>query len=303
MKDKFSGIISSDAEKINKILEDHALLRCGDSPKDRATAAEVYALSAGGKRIRPVLAVEFYRLFSGEKEPPEYVYEAACALEITHTFSLIHDDMPEMDDDDMRRGKPSTHVAFGCAEALLAGDGLAILPYELLSDIALRGDISPDTAVRLINILSQNAGNSGMIAGQMLDLWSEERTDIGEEFLTEMSFLKTGCMLIASCLFGAVMAGATPEQEQSAAIYAKNVGLGFQIIDDVLDVTADPATLGKPVKSDIGRHKPTFADIYGTDGARQKAEALSEAAAHELEKYPGSELLREFALSLASRNK
>lgn len=305
MNKEYLDIISSDTVKINGFI-----LRCPklafkkDLPEDRVLEAENYALSVGGKRIRPVLAVEFYRLFSGCEEIPDYVYEAACVLEMTHTFSLIHDDMPEMDDDELRRGMPATHVKFGTDVGLLAGDGLAIQPYEILSQLAIDGKISADTALRLINVLAQSAGNRGMIAGQMLDLWSENRAEsVDGEFLKKMSDFKTGCLLKASCLFGAIMADADGEGIERAGRYAENVGLAFQIVDDVLDVTSTPETLGKPVLSDKGRKKPTFADVLGIDGALCEARRLSALAAGELEKYPRSDLLREFALSLAERKK
>ena len=305
MNKEYLDIISSDTVKINGFI-----LRCPqlafkkDLPEDRVLEAENYALSVGGKRIRPVMAVEFYRLFSGCEEIPDYVYEAACVLEMTHTFSLIHDDMPEMDDDELRRGMPATHVKFGTDVGLLAGDGLAIQPYEILSQLAIDGKISADTALRLINVLAQSAGNRGMIAGQMLDLWSENRAEsVDGEFLKKMSDFKTGCLLKASCLFGAIMADADGEGIERAGRYAENVGLAFQIVDDVLDVTSTPETLGKPVLSDKGRKKPTFADVLGIDGALCEARRLSALAAGELEKYPRSDLLREFALSLAERKK
>ena len=305
MNKEYEAVISSETAKINAFLGSCAQLESSDgSHWETVLEAEKYALSAGGKRIRPLLAVEFYKLFSGTDSAPDFVYEAAVTLEMTHTFSLIHDDMPEMDDDDLRRGKPATHVKFGTATGLLAGDGLAILPYEILADMALGGRLDPLTAVKLTKLLSANAGNRGMIAGQMLDLWSEERADaVNEDFLKEMSGFKTGCLLTASCLFGAVLAGADDERCRSAEIYAKKVGLAFQIVDDVLDVTSSPEELGKPTGSDSGREKPTFYDILGEDGALREAERLSAEAAAELEKYPGSGLLREFALSLAKRKK
>lgn len=305
MNELYSKIITFDAEKINGCLKSCPQLQVVESsPWEEVLEAESYALSAGGKRIRPVLAVEFYKLFSGQSEAPDWVYEASCALEMTHTFSLIHDDMPEMDNDDLRRGRPATHIKYGNAVGLLAGDGLAILPYEILSQMALDGKISAETAVKLINLLANGAGNKGMIAGQMLDLWSEERTDgIDEAFLRKMSGLKTGCLLMASCLFGGVLAGADEKMLKNAEIYAKNVGLAFQIVDDILDVTSDTETLGKPVGSDMDRKKPTFADILGIVGAKEEAVRLSKAAAEALSPYPGSGLLREFALSLAVRKK
>lgn len=305
MNKLYADIIAAEAERINEFLANCPQLEIAEnSPWERVLEAEKYALSAGGKRIRPVLAVEFYKLFSGSDIAPDYVCEAACTLEQTHTFSLIHDDMPEMDNDDLRRGKPATHIAYGNAAGLLAGDGLAILPYEILSQMAIDGKLPSETAVKLINTLSKNAGNRGMIAGQMLDLWSEERTDgITDAFLRKMSHLKTGRMLIASCVFGAILADADEAQLRSAEVYAENVGLAFQIVDDVLDVTSTSEDLGKPIGSDSGRNKATFADILGIDGALKEAKRLSTAAADEISKYPRSELLREFALSLAHRKK
>lgn len=305
MNERFKEIISKETAKINAFLDNCPQLEISEnSPWETVLDAERYALSAGGKRIRPLLAIEFYKLFSGDDTAPDFVYEAACALEMIHTFSLIHDDMPEMDDDDLRRGRPATHVKFGNAVGLLAGDGLAILPHEILSQMAIDGKISPNTAVKLTNLLAKGAGNRGMIAGQMLDLWSEERFDgVGEAFLRKMSKLKTGCLLVTSCLFGAVLAQAGDEELKSAEIYAENVGLAFQIVDDILDITSDVDTLGKPIGSDSEREKPTFADILGIDGAQKEARELSLSASSAIEKYPKSELLCEFALSLAERNK
>lgn len=303
MNERFSAILAEETAKINDFLKYcPQLVPTENSPWETVLEAESYALSAGGKRIRPLLAIEFYKLFSGAGEAPDYVFEAACALEMTHTFSLIHDDMPEMDDDDLRRGRPATHIKFGNAVGLLAGDGLAILPHEILSQMAIDGKIPPKTAIKLINLLSKGAGNRGMIAGQMLDLWSEERFDgVGEAFLRKMSKLKTGCLLVTSCLFGAVLAQAGDEEMKNAEIYAENVGLAFQIVDDILDVTSDSATLGKPIGSDSEREKPTFADVLGIDGAQKEAQMLSLAAASAISKYPQSELLCELALTLAER--
>lgn len=305
MNEQFSAIIAKETAKINAFLEAcPQLCTAESSPWTTVLEAERYALSAGGKRIRPLLAVEFYKLFSDVSEAPDSVYEAACALEMTHTFSLIHDDMPEMDDDDLRRGRPATHIKFGNAVGLLAGDGLAILPHEILSQMALDGKIPPITAVKLMNLLSKGAGNRGMIAGQMLDLWSEERSDgVGEAFLRKMSKLKTGCLLTASCLFGAVLAQAGENELKAAQIFAENVGLAFQIVDDILDVTSDEATLGKPIGSDSERQKPTFVDVLGIDGAKNEAKRLSSLAAAAIAEYPNSGLLCELALTLAERNK
>lgn len=306
MRDEFKRTVASEAARTAEFLLKLPEL---DIPENvewkRVLEAECYALSGGGKHTRAVLAVEFYKLFSGLGEVPDFVYEAACTIEMTHTFSLIHDDMPEMDDDDLRRGRPSTHVAYGTAMGLLAGDGLAILPYEVLSRLALEGKISFETSVKLIKTLSENAGNRGMIAGQVMDLWCEEKPNeaISEDFLRKMSKLKTGRMIIASCVFGALLAGASSEKIRSAEIYAENIGLAFQIVDDILDVTSTPEELGKPIGSDNERHKPTFADILGLDGAQNEADRLSKAAYDEIMKYHGGELLAEYAIALSQRNK
>lgn len=301
----YSDRLRLEAEKINACLSAFPELKISEnSPWEKVLEAENYALSAGGKRIRAALCVMFYELFSGCKNIPEYVYEAACAIEMMHTFSLIHDDMPEMDDDDLRRGKPAVHVAFGNAVGLLSGDGLAILPFEIISRLASEGKINPETAIKLIGILSGCAGNRGMIAGQMLDLWSEDNPErIDEGFLVKMSELKTGKMLIASCLFGAVLADADEMQMKSAEIYAKNVGLAFQIVDDILDLTSTKEELGKPIGSDLERHKPTFADVLGLENSQNEARRLSKAAADEIGKYPGGGLLAELAVGLADRKK
>ena len=157
MRDEFKRTVASEAAMTAEFLLKLPELDIPENAEwKRVLEAECYALSGGGKHTRSVLAVEFYKLFSGLGEVPDFVYEAACAIEMTHTFSLIHDDMPEMDDDDLRRGRPSTHVAYGTAMGLLAGDGLAILPYEVLSRLALEGKISFETSVKLIKTLSEN---------------------------------------------------------------------------------------------------------------------------------------------------
>lgn len=305
MKPEYSETVKKEAEIISETLKSYPELKiCENSPWEKVLEAENYALSAGGKHVRGVLAVEFYKLFSGMTEVPEYVYEAAGAIEMTHTFSLIHDDMPEMDDDDMRRGKPAVHIVYGNAIGLLAGDGLSILPFEIISRLAMQNKITKETALKLINELSRKSGNRGMIAGQVLDLWSEERgSEIDEIFLRKMSDLKTGRMLEAACIFGALLAGADDKKIESAKIYAENIGLAFQIVDDILDVTSTEEELGKPIGSDSVRGKPTFADILGIDGAHREAVRLSGIAASEIMKYPGGDLLSEFAEELSERKK
>lgn len=295
MNDTFKERLSSDIEAVNSALKSCQYLSCDD---EKVIQAENYALSAGGKRIRPVLCMEFYRLFGGKKD----ISDIAICLEMIHTFSLIHDDMPEMDNDDLRRGKPSCHIAYGTDIALLAGDGLSLLPFEIISDKAKLGKISFETAVRLMGELSGAAGHRGMIMGQELDLMSEGiSTDA--EFLTKMSSLKTGCLLKASCKFGAILAGCEDTEVKAAEAYAENLGLAFQIIDDILDVVGDEKLLGKPIGSDKERNKNTFADVMGIENAEKLANEYTSAAIYAVKDYEGSQFLCKLAESLLSRKK
>ncbi len=296
LKPEYKAVFLQDVEAVDKYLMNNGYISASDDEEQKVIDAEFYALTAGGKRIRPVLCIEFYKLFGGKSD----VAEIAACLELMHTFSLIHDDMPEMDNDDMRRGKPSVHCAYGVDTALLAGDGLAILPFEIISDKALSGDISHETAVKLINCLSKAAGNQGMIMGQRLDLISEGK-QVGLEFLKRMSGFKTGCILSASAQFGAILAGADDGGVKKAAEYAENLGLSFQIIDDILDVTGSENELGKPIGSDEKRNKDTYATIMGIDTAYDEAERYTEAAVLAISDLEGSELLAELAYDLLGR--
>lgn len=297
MNNLFFEELKSLANSVNKCLTSLDLLKIsGTTPDEKVIEAQNYALSAGGKRIRPVLCLAFYKMFGGIDD----ITELACCLELMHTFSLIHDDMPEMDNDDFRRGKPSTHKAFGEDIALLAGDGLAILPFEIISRSALSGKISFETASRLVNLLASSIGNKGMIAGQMLDIYSEEKC-VYEAFLINMSRLKTGRLLKASCLFGAILAGADDKMLVAAEVYAENIGLAFQMVDDVLDVTSDIETLGKPIGSDKERHKQTFVDVYGIDGTLNRAKQLTQKAVSVISEYNNHEFLTDLANYLTER--
>lgn len=298
MNQAFKDRLESDIAAVNLALESCRYLESGSGEAQKVIRAENYALSAGGKRIRPVLCMEFYRLFGGTQD----VSDIAVCLEMIHTFSLIHDDMPEMDNDDLRRGKPSCHIAYGADIALLAGDGLSLLPFELISDKAKSGEISFETAVSLINELSRAAGSRGMILGQELDLYSEGIC-ADAEFLTKMSSLKTGCLLKAACRFGAILAGGSEKQLSAAEAYAENLGLAFQIIDDILDVVGDEKLLGKPIGSDKERNKNTFADVLGIDNAEKLAAEYTASAVNAIREYEGSQFLCELANSLLIRKK
>lgn len=291
-------IFDNEVKSVNKALAECKYLENSGSEAEKVISAEAYALSAGGKRIRPVLCMEFYKLFGGRDD----IADIAACLELSHTFSLIHDDMPEMDNDDLRRGKPSCHIAYGADVALLAGDGLSLLPFEMISDFAAKGVISAETAIKLVGELSKASGSRGMIMGQMLDIYSEN-TSSDIDFLTHMSSLKTGCLLKAACRWGAILAGADDNGLEVADAYAENIGLAFQIVDDVLDVTGDEQTLGKPIGSDMERKKDTFASLLGADAATMLAETYTKKAIESVVNIEGSSLLVELAFDLLNRNK
>ena len=203
----------------------------------------------------------------------------ACALEMVHAYSLIHDDLPCMDDDDMRRGKPSCHIAFGEAVALLAGDGLLTKAFEVL---ATHSCLPPERTVQAVQVLAQAAGHLGMIGGQRMDL-ENEKMQAEIERVEQTDRLKTGALICAAAKLGCIAAGADEERILLAESYAQKVGLAFQITDDILDCTGDEKTLGKPTGSDEQNHKTTYVSVYGVEQARQVAQQLLEQAKCDLD--------------------
>lgn len=261
-----------------------------------AVNAMRYSLLSGGKRIRPILLLEFYSLFGGRAEG---ALNFSAAIEMIHTYSLIHDDLPCMDNDDMRRGKPSCHKAFGYDTALLAGD--ALLTHAFLA-AASTADIPPERVSRAISVLAQKAGIYGMVGGQVMDLDFEKNGANGEE-LTAMYIKKTSCLLEAAAMCGAVLAGADEETVKKTEEYAENLGLAFQITDDILDCTADEKTLGKPIGSDKKNGKTTFVTLLGLDGAKQSAALLTKKAEDILNGFSGdTSYLKELTEYLLNRN-
>lgn len=264
--------------------------------KSVANAAR-YSLSAGGKRIRPALVMEFCRVCGGE---PETALPAACAIEMVHTFSLIHDDLPCMDNDDMRRGKPSCHKAFGEATAVLAGDALAILPFQIIAEAGLKKTLSQDAALKIIRLLAELSGIFGMIGGQILDLENEnKRPSTG--VILETYRMKTGALLEFCCRAGCIAAGAGADKQLSAGSYGQRLGLAFQIVDDILDLTADEKTLGKPVGSDAADGKYTYVSAVGLEKAREQARALTEQAVGFLSDFSDNEFLVGLTKTLLDR--
>ena len=261
-----------------------------------AVNAMRYSLLSGGKRIRPILLLEFYSLFGGRAEG---ALNFAAAIEMIQTYSLIHDDLPCMDNDDMRRGRPSCHKAFGYDTALLAGDALLTHAFFAAANAA---DIPPERVSRAISVLAQKAGIYGMVGGQVMDLDFEKNGANGEE-LTAIYIKKTSCLLEAAAMCGAVLAGADEETVKKAEEYAENLGLAFQITDDILDCTADEKTLGKPIGSDKKNGKTTFVTLFGLYGAKQKAALLTKKAEDILNGFSGdTSYLNELTEYLLNRN-
>ena len=232
-----------------------------------------YSFLAGGKRLRPMLMQETYRLFDGKSD---IIEPFMAAIEMIHTYSLIHDDLPAMDNDDYRRGRKTTHVVYGEAMGILAGDALLNFAFETACK-GLMQDVGNPAVARAVQILAQKAGIYGMLGGQVVDVESEGQP-LEREKLDFIYDLKTGALIEASMLIGAVLAGASEKEQQVILQVAKDVGLAFQIQDDILDVTSDMETLGKPIGSDEKNHKTTYVTIRGLTQAQKDVEKISERA-------------------------
>ena len=284
-------------------LVDKTLIELIKSDKDQYKAlneAMEYSVSAGGKRVRPMLAMAFCDLCGASPEKSLY---PACGVEFIHTYSLIHDDLPCMDNDDMRRGKPANHIVFGEDTALLAGDSLQSLAFEAITcekSIELMGY---EAAAKCAFTLAKLCGKDGMVGGQVVDL-ALEKTVGDVETVTFMHSLKTAALIKAACVMGCIAAGADDEKIRAAAEYAECIGLQFQIVDDILDVTSTTDVLGKPVNSDIENNKSNMVSLLGVDKCRALAKELTDKAINALEVFSGeTQPLADFALKLLNRNK
>ncbi len=264
---------------------------------DTLYEAQSYALLAGGKRIRPALVMETCKMLGGSQEA---ALPFACACEMVHTYSLIHDDLPCMDDDDMRRGKPTVHKVYGDAMAILAGDGLLTDAFAVC---AMNPFVSGDCAAAAVAVLSGAAGSYGMVKGQVMDLYGEQH-ELDERQLVELHLGKTGAMICASVQLGCLAAGVAPEDERTQRLtsFAQKIGLVFQIIDDMLDVTANETELGKKTGVDADKNKTTFMKFFAPDEARAYSEQLTNEAINELCGMENSERLVALALFLCDRN-
>ncbi|MCL6415054.1 (2E,6E)-farnesyl diphosphate synthase [Aestuariirhabdus sp. Z084] len=264
---------------------------------ERLREAMQYSLFNGGKRVRPMLVLASTEALGGS---PELAVEAAAAVELVHAYSLIHDDLPAMDDDDLRRGKPTCHIAFDEATAILAGDALQTLAFEQLCQSS--SPLDAQTQLQLVRALSKASGIQGMVAGQAIDLQA-----VGQPLTLEQLELmhnhKTGALICASVEMGALIAGATPQQRSQLNDYAQCIGLAFQVQDDILDIEADTETLGKTQGADVALNKPTYPALLGLAGAKAKARELLEGALNALGGFDErSTPLRELARYIVHRS-
>lgn len=239
-----------------------------------------YSLLAGGKRLRPILCLATCELVGGTVE---MAMPTACALEMIHTMSLIHDDLPAMDNDDYRRGKLTNHKVYGEDIAILAGDGLLSYAFEFVATHTL--NVPAHQVLQVIARLGRAVGAEGLVGGQVVDLDSEGLTDVSEETLTFIHTHKTGALLEASVVCGAILAGAKETEIEGLSRYARNIGLAFQIVDDILDITATQEELGKTAGKDLTAKKVTYPSLWGIDESRRQAQNLIEAAKAELSNY------------------
>jgi len=262
---------------------DEALIRVVDlgvNPSQILTAMK-YSLMAGGKRVRPILCLAAAEAVGGK---PQDVIRVACALEMIHTYSLIHDDLPAMDNDNLRRGLPTCHMAFDEATAILAGDALLTLAFQTLSANALINDKGASAWLGILHQIALAAGYQGMIEGQMRDMASEG-TLLAIEDLEKLHALKTGALIEASVWSGAVLGGGNQKQIEQLKIYAKNIGLAFQVVDDILDVEGDPAVMGKRVGTDQIRNKNTYPALIGIKDSKAFAKKLVNNALQALDYF------------------
>lgn len=273
------------------------LLPLPGDPRNRLVEAMRYATIGGGKRIRPLLVTATAAMFGVSREAAVRV---GTAIEAIHVYSLIHDDLPCMDDDGTRHGKPTVHVAFDDAAAVLAGDALHDFAFELLSDPATSGD--PFVRIELIRTLAMASGMNGMCGGQMMDIVAEtESFDLPT--VTRLQQLKTGALLAASVEMGAILGHVPIEGRTHLRGYARDIGLAFQIADDLLDLEGDEAAAGKALRKDEAQGKQTFLSLLGPDRAREQARRLVEQAVDLLQSYgPEADLLRELARFIVERN-
>jgi len=288
-----AGYLEAERERVDREL-DRILPRERDEPASLHRAMR-YSVLAGGKRLRPILCLATGHLFGADEQP---LLRIAAALELIHTYSLIHDDLPALDNDDLRRGKPTSHKVFGEALAILAGDGLLTLAFEVMTGPGL---IAAESQIRLVHDLAEAIGIRGMVGGQVVDLETTSESP-GVSRLQFIHKAKTGAFIRASARAGALAAGASESDLDRISRYGEKIGLAFQIADDLLDVLGSRESMGKAVGKDGVRHKSTYPALYGLEESKRIARHLTDEACESLARYgERAQSLREIAHFLVAR--
>ena len=276
----FAQSIKAYQDAVETALDGYLALR--DCPQKEGLEAMRYSLLGGGKRIRAVLVLEFARIFGVSMQQ---AMPFAAALEMIHAYSLIHDDLPCMDDDDFRRGKPSCHKQFSEATAVLAGDGLLTHAFLTILKEGIATGVPADRALKAGAVLAEKAGLDGMLGGQIIDLDIEGK-QVGEALHSKMCALKTGALIRAACQIGCILGGASEAETALVDLYAQKIGLSFQMIDDILDCIGEQKLLGKPIGSDAQQSKTTYVTLYGLEEAKRLSRQLTEEAVACLDQLP-----------------
>ena len=279
-------------EMTDRALSEYLTIK--DNPQKKIYEAMAYSLFAGGKRLRPVIMLMTAKMLG---KSPEICLPFACALEMIHTYSLIHDDLPSMDNDDLRRGKPTNHKVFGEAMAILAGDALLNKAFEIVSEYNAAG-VSEKQVLMAISCLAKASGTEGMIGGQVVDI---ESTGEDLELLKYLHSLKTGALIRAAGVCGAILCGASDEQEKAIDEFCLNLGIAFQIQDDILDAYGNQEELGKPIGSDAENGKSTYITLYGYEKATELADFYTRKALDSLSIFSDNYELTQLCKKLLTR--
>jgi geranylgeranyl diphosphate synthase type II len=289
------ALLAAHSDALHRHFE--ALLLRYPSAPPRLIEAIAYSIHAGGKRLRPALILESSRAAGGDKAAMQHAMAAAAAMELIHTFSLVHDDLPAMDNDDLRRGRPTNHKVYGEAMAILAGDAMTTMAFEVLAM-----DVPAPLSASLIRELAASSGPAGMIGGQVLDMEGENQS-LALEQLQRLHRMKTGALITCSCRLGGLCAGAGRDAVEALGEYGALLGLAFQIVDDILDETSTAEAMGKAVKKDAAKGKNTYPVLLGLDGSREAARAAAARALAALAPLGDSaESLRQLARFVIDRS-
>ena len=292
MKNDYEVLLKEYVSYIEQYLSDHCFVY-DNEPQQKLFSAMRYSLLAGGKRLRPVMVMDFCRMCGGDWKK---AIPFAAAIEMIHTYSLIHDDLPCMDNDDFRRGKPTNHKVYGDAMAVLAGDALLTAAFGMLA----KADFSAETRIKAVEVLSTCSGEIGMVGGQVLDIQSEERTCTSDEVI-DIQIRKTGALIRAACILGVLAGGGDDAQIAAAAKFATNIGLAFQIRDDMLDVIGIAEELGKNIGADAGKN--TFVQLYGLEICDEMVSDHTKIAVNSLKKFNDPGFMIWLADTLVNRRK